>query len=92
MRLTEAKVRDLSEKLAAWLASRNDVELRKGTDVLALEVGKVIRNELLVEVELEKEVEEVIRSHRAQIGTDVDVSLLRQKIKKQLAKKRGIIL
>jgi hypothetical protein len=92
MRLTDAKIRYLSEKLAAWLDDRDDVTLPKGRPLLALELARVIRDELRLEDVLEGEVEQVIRSHRAQIGADVDVSLLRQKIKKQLAKDRGIVL
>jgi hypothetical protein len=59
---------------------------------VALELARVIRDELRLEDELEAEVEQVIRSHRSRIGADVDVSLLRRKIKKQLAKERGIVL
>lgn len=92
MRLTDAKIRYLSESLAAWLESRNDVTLPRGRPPLALELARVIRDELRLEDLLEEEVEQVIRSHRAKIGADVDVSLLRQKIKKQLARERGIVL
>jgi hypothetical protein len=92
MRLTDAKIRYLSEKLAAWLEARDDVVLPRGRDAVALELARVIRDELRLEDELEAEVEQVIRSHRSRIGADVDVSLLRRKIKKQLAKERGIVL
>jgi hypothetical protein len=92
MRLTDAKIRYLSEKLAAWLDGRDDVALPKGREVLALELARAIRDELHLEDALEAEVEQIIRSHRAKIGADVDVSLLRQKIKKQLARERGIVL
>jgi hypothetical protein len=92
MRLTDAKIRYLSGKLADWLQARADLELLRGRDDLARELGTVIRDELRLEDELEEEVERVIRSYRDRIGADVDVAVLRLKIKKQLARERGIVL
>jgi hypothetical protein len=92
MRLSEAKIRYLSERLARWLESRADVELLAGSDVVALDLAAVFRDELRLEDELEEEVERVIRDHRAKISGNMDLGLLRQKIKKQLAKERGIVL
>ena len=93
MRLSEPKIRFLTEKLARWLGSRDDIRLAKGEETIALEMAKVIRDELRLEDELDEKVEEVIRSHQREIDSStMDLPLLRQKIKRQLAKEQGIIL
>lgn len=93
MRLSENKIRYLSEKLVRLLETREDVRVIKGPEPLTLELAAVIREELLKEDLLDDEVEKVIQKNRRQIESgNVDLSVLRQKIKRQLAKERGIVL
>lgn len=93
MRLSENKIRYLSEKLVRLLEARDDVRLVQGPDPLAMELASVIREELREEDLLDEEVEKVIRQNRRQIDAgNVDLSVLRMKIKKQLARERGIVL
>ena len=93
MRLSEPKIRYLSEKLARWLGSSDDIRLVKGEEAVALEMARVIRAELRLEDELDEKVEEVIQSHQREINSStMDLVLLRQKIKRQLAKEQDIVL
>ena len=93
MRLSEPKIRYLADKMAAWLEDMDAMEVRSPKDVLARELAAVIRAELRLEVELDEAVEQVLGQHRRQIDSQkMDLSVLRQKIKKQLAKERGIVL
>jgi hypothetical protein len=93
MRLSEPKIRYLADKMAAWLEGMEGTEVRGPKDALSRELAAVIRAELRLEVELEEEVERVLGQHRRQIDSqNMDLSVLRQKIKKQLAKERGIVL
>jgi hypothetical protein len=93
MRLSEPKIRYLADKMASWLGEMEGMELRASPDAVSREIAAVIREELRLEVELDEEVERVLVQHRREIDSqNVDLSVLRQKIKKQLAKERGIVL
>ena len=93
MRLSEPKIRYLSEKMATWLADREDTELLVSREALAGEIGSVFREEMRVEEELDEEVERVLGQYRKQIDSqNMDIEVLRQKIKRQLAREKGIIL
>ena len=91
MRLAEAKVRYLAARMVAELGRRDDVSVIGAPEDVEAEIAKVIRENLLAEVALDREVETVMERCRREIASgNLDVELLRQKIKKQLAKERGI--
>lgn len=93
MRLSEPKIRYLADKMASWLGEMKGMELRVSPDAISREIAAVIREELRLEVELDEEVERVLGRYRREIDSqNVDLAVLRQKIKKQLAKERGIVL
>lgn len=93
MRLSESKIQYLSERMAAWLAAREDAELLASRETVATEIASVIRQELRLEDELEEEVERVLGQYRGQIDSqNMDIEVLRQKIKRQLAREKGIVL
>jgi hypothetical protein len=93
MRLSEAKIRYLAARLAAELESRDDVTFLGGGEPVALEIAKVIRENLVAEDALDRDVETTLGRYRREIaGGNLDVDLLRQKIKKQLAKERGVVI
>jgi hypothetical protein len=79
--------------MAAWLAARDDVQVLKSKKALALEVARVIGEEMGLEDEVEGEVEKVLGLYRRQIESEnMDLDVLRRRIKKQLAKEKGIVL
>ena len=93
MRLTEAKIRYLAAHMAAELARRDDVSLTGEPGALEAEIARVFRENLAAEDALDREVETVMGRYRREIASgNMDVEMLRQKIKKQLAKERGIVL
>jgi len=93
MRLSEAKVRHLAARLVGEIKGREDVTLVGGPDVLESEIARVIRDNLLAEDALDRDVETTLGKYRREIASgNLDVDLLRQKIKKQLAKERGIVI
>lgn len=93
MRLSERKIKYLAGKVSAWLAGRQDVELLDRAEVVELAIARAISQELHLEDELDDEVERVLKSYQTQIrGQNMDLSLLRLKIKAQLAKEKGIVL
>jgi len=93
MRLTEAKVRYLAARMVTELGRRDDVSVIGGPENVEAEIAKVIRENLLAEVALDREVETVLERYRREIASgNLDVDLLRQKIKKQLARERGVVI
>ena len=93
MRLSEAKIRYLAARLVGELKGREDVTLLGGPETLESEIARVIRDNLLAEEALDRDVETMMGRYRREIASgNMDVELLRQKIKKQLAKDRGIVV
>ncbi len=93
MRLPPHKIKDLAERLAVRLESREGTELLRGRGPVAREIAAAITEDLAGEDRLDREVASVLEQYRAQIdGGGMDVALLRDKIKKQLARERGIVL
>ena len=93
MRLSEAKVRYLADHLVGHLQSREDVTWVGGPETVLPEIVRVIRENLLAEDALDRDVEATMGRYKREIASgNMDVDLLRQKIKKQLARERGIVL
>jgi hypothetical protein len=93
VRLSERKIRYLSEKITNWLERRGDVELLDRPDVVSLAIARAMTQELRLEDELDDEVEKVLKTYQTQIrGQNMDMTLLRQKVKAQLAREKGIDL
>lgn len=93
MRLSERKIKYLANKLVTWLEGRGDVELLDRREVVELATARAMTHELKLEDELDDEVERVLKGYQTQIrGQNMDLSLLRQKVKAQLAKEKGIVL
>jgi hypothetical protein len=92
MRLTETKIRQLAAGLVGELRRRDDVHWVAAPAALETEIARVIRNNLLEEDALDREVDRMMERYRREIASgNLDVDLLRQKIKKQLAKERGLV-
>ena len=92
VRVSEEKIRFLAERIARWLAAREDVQAA-ASEILAGEVARLFREDFRREDALDADVEQVMGRYRRQIESEkADLGLLRQKIKKQLAKERGIVL
>lgn len=93
MRLSERKIKYLSHKLTNWMAARKDVELLDRDDVIELAIARAMVQELRIEDDLDDEVEKVLKTYQTQIrGQNMDMSVLRLKIKNQLAREKGIDL
>jgi len=92
MRLSEGKIRQLAAGVAAELRRRDDIVWVSGPETIEAEIARVIRENLLEEDALDREVETMLERYRKEIASgNLDRNVLRQKIKKQLAKERGIV-
>jgi len=72
---------------------RGDVEFVGRPEIVELAVARAVTLELKIEDDLDDEVERVLAGYQNQIrGQNMDMMLLRQKIKSQLAREKGIVL
>ena len=93
MRLSERKIRYLSDRIVTWMERRGDVEFVGRPELVELAVARAVTEELKIEDDLDEEVERVLKDYQNQIrGQNMDMILLRQKIKLQLAREKGIAL
>jgi hypothetical protein len=92
VRLKPEKVDDLARKISDALRAEAGVELLNVAR-LEHEVRRVIFDDLQREVDLNDEVDGIMKEHQAKIaGKNIDVQLLRRKIRGQLVRERKIIL
>ena len=92
MRLTPAKIEDLTRQLVAALRSMTEVNLVDEKRAAAI-FRDTLLSDLKREDQLEEEVRALLRKHASQIhGDNLNYDLLYQRAKRQLAREKGIIL
>jgi hypothetical protein len=93
VRLKPEKVEDLSHKIAKELEEDSRVTLRGTPEEIERETRRVFLDDLRREDELMEEVERIIQEHRGKIiGKNIDLQVLRRKIRDQLVRERKIVL
>jgi hypothetical protein len=92
MRLTDNEVDFVSRKIVKTLVAEGKLEVDDANRVI-LGVARVITDELQKEDELNEEVRQVLLEHTAQMErSDITYSVMFNKVKRELAKKKGMIL
>jgi uncharacterized protein len=92
MRLTGDEIHYISLKIVKTLLAEGKLEVDSDARV-AEAIGKVIADELQVEDRLNEEVREVLLQHSSQMErSDVTYTEMFKKVKRELAKKKGIVL
>ena len=93
MRMSPEKVKDLAARVVEMLAANEKVHLNEDETALRVVVGGVILDDLEEEDDIDREVDELLRQHAAEIDQgDIDVDLLRKKFRTEIARRRGVIL
>lgn len=93
MRLSSRKVEYLSDKILKLIQDNRNLHLVTHPDLAQRAIADTIRANLRAEEELEDEVERLLDAHRGEIqGQEMDLTVLRQKMKRELARKRGFTL
>ena len=93
MRLSPRKVQYLSEKIVAQLSEKLKADWPEGQDVAMRAIVAAIREDLEMEEEIDREAEKYIDDNLRQIEREnMDVYVLRKKIREELARKRGVVL
>jgi hypothetical protein len=92
MRLSSHEIEYLARKIVKTLVAEEKIEVDSEARVVE-GLGRVIAEELAVEDRLNDEVREVLSQHtQAMERSDVTYSDMFKKVKRELAKKKGIIL
>jgi len=92
MRLTPDEIQYISRKIVKTLVAAGKLEVDSETRVEEA-IGKVIAEELQIEDRLNDEVREVLLQHSSQMErSDITYTEMFKKVKRELAKKKGIVL
>jgi len=93
VRLKPEKVEDLSRQIVAALQHDERVKLLVPAEEVDRVVRKLFLDDLQREDELMREVDQIMETHRDKIaGKNIDVHLLRRKIRDQLVRERKTVL
>ncbi len=92
MRLAPDEIQFISRKIVKTLVGEGRLEVDNEARVVE-EIARVIADELMLEDRLNEEAREVLAQHSAQMErSDVTYSEMFKKVKRELAKKKGIVL
>ena len=92
MRLTADEIQFISRKIVKTLVAAERLEVDDELRVVE-GIARVIVDELAVEDRLNDEAREVLAQHMTQMErSDITYSFMFNKVKRELAKKKGIIL
>ncbi len=93
MRLKPEKVEDLCRQIVAALRHDERVKVLVPTEEIERAIRKIFLDDLEREDALMKDVDKILDSHRGQIaGKNIDVQIMRRKIRDQLVRQRKIVL
>jgi hypothetical protein len=92
MRLTPDEIQYISRKIVKTLVASEKLEVDSESRVEG-EIAKVITEELQIEDRLNEEVREVLLQHSSQMErSDITYTEMFKKVKRELAKQKGIVL
>jgi hypothetical protein len=92
MRLTEDEIEYISRKIVKTLVSGGKLEVDSEARVSG-EIARVIADELRLEDALNEEVRQVLLSHAPEMErSNIAYSELFKKVKRELAKKKGLVI
>ena len=93
MRISKRKIEYLSDKILKMLQEHPKVHLDPNTDLVTRAVDDAIFGNLVEEDEIDEQVEALVTQNVNEIrAMEMDVGALRNKIKRELARKKGFIL
>jgi hypothetical protein len=91
--LKPEKVEDICRQIVAALKGDQRVKMRAPAGQIELAIRKIFFDDLQAEDALMQEVDRIMEAHRGQIaGKNIDVQIMRRKIRDQLVRQRKIVL
>ncbi len=92
MRLSADEIQFISRRIVKTLVASHRIEVDEEPRVVD-GIARVITDELMVEDRLNEEARQVLSEHMAQMErSDITYSEMFKKVKRELAKKKGIVL
>ena len=93
MRISKHKIEYLSDKILKMLQEHPKVHIDPNTDLVTRAVDDAIFENMKQEEEIDEQVEALVSQNRNEIrAMEMDVGALRNKIKRELARKKGFTL
>ena len=92
MRLSNDKIHYLAGKLLKLCQEHSQVHLADD-ELVYRTLADVLYNDMKAEADIDDEVDELLKHHRGEIeAMEMDLGMLRTKMKREIAKKRGFVL
>ena len=93
MRLSKHKIEYLSDKILKMIQDQAEIHIISNTDLVARAAFEAIFENLHVEQEIDDEVEALLNQNYNEIrAMEMDVGALRNKMKRELARKKNFTL
>ena len=93
MRISKRKIEYLSDKILKMLQEHNRVHLDDNIDLVTRAIDDAIFENMVAEEEIDQEVETLVAQNKNEIrAMEMDVGALRNKIKRELCRKKGFVL
>lgn len=93
MRLSKFKIEYLSEKILKMIQEQGQIHIIANEDLVVRAAADTIYENILAEDEIDTEVDDLLKENYNEIkAMEMDVGALRQKMKREIARKRGFVL
>jgi hypothetical protein len=93
VRLSKFKIEYLSEKILKMIQEQGQIHIIANEDLVVRAAADTIYENILAEDEIDTEVDDLLKENYNEIkAMEMDVGALRQKMKREIARKRGFVL
>lgn len=93
LRLSKHKIEHLSDKVLKMIQEHGQIHILSNADLVTRAVDDVIYENLKGEDEIDAEVDALLKENYNEIkAMEMDIGALRNKMKREIARKRGYIL
>jgi hypothetical protein len=93
LRLSPDKIRYLADRILLLIQEHPKVHITSNVETVHKTIADTIFANMRQEDEIEAEVDDLLRQHRAEIQVmEMDLTELRRKFKREVAKRRGFVL
>jgi hypothetical protein len=93
VRLSKFKIEYLSEKILKMIQEQGQIHIIANEDLVVRAAADTIYENILAEDEIDNEVDDLLKENYNEIkAMEMDVGALRQKMKREIARKRGFVL
>lgn len=93
MRLSKYKISHLSDKILKMIQDQGQIHIISNADLITRAIDEVIYENIQAEDEIDREVDAMLKENYNEIkAMEMDIGSLRNRMKREIAKKRGFTL